>query len=65
MKLSECTLGLIVKEANATPSRIGHIVGLTYFGDRVLPEVLWAGEKHPRGINQFNISILDKGDGES
>ena len=62
MKLKECNMGLLVKN----DMDLGHIVGLTrqYPGQKlvdrgeVIPLVLFADEKIPRGVHPENLIKL-------
>lgn len=69
MKLSKCTMGIVVRAVakdHFGGYRIGHIVGLDLNYRRnimaddkasVIASVLWAGEKHPTPIHPGNITI--------
>lgn len=70
MKLSECTLGVLVQlEPGKMPlwrkGRVGHIVGLTLNAQdvpQVIPVVKWAAADHvsekPIGIHPSNLVLF-------
>ena len=65
MKLSECKIGVVVQDTimvnGVMDGSLGHVVGLTLnCGDEVIPTVLWAGEKEPRGIHHSNIALYEE-----
>lgn len=63
MKLSQCKIGVLVKETKVwelgkSKAKIGHVVGLGYgHNQEVIPLVHFVGEQLPRTIHHTNISI--------